>query len=247
MAPQSASGPTALVPNAFSRSGYTFTGWNTAPGGSGTAFANRAVYSFTANLTLFAQWSDGPTVVTRVIATQTGPGEVTVSWASLGGRGFTYQVTLYSSTDASAGVCSTGGRSCTVDSVLPGTYSVAVAATVDGTTSKPALAVVRVTGAKPSLTDAWRGNGKDAKRAYATVAIPEGADPAAVLIWRLVKRAGKDAWVSRPVIRDAWTCRYARSQTVCTWEQITPTRARIKFSANGMFTEVARFRSPQRA
>jgi hypothetical protein len=56
MASESASGTTALTANAFTRTGYTFTGWNTVAGGSGTAYANGANFPFTANTTLYAQW-----------------------------------------------------------------------------------------------------------------------------------------------------------------------------------------------
>jgi uncharacterized repeat protein (TIGR02543 family) len=41
----------------FSNAGHTFTGWNTAANGTGTAFANGANYSFAADIELFAQWS----------------------------------------------------------------------------------------------------------------------------------------------------------------------------------------------
>ena len=56
MANQSANEATALLANSFSRTGYSFTGWNTSADGSGTAFANTAVFSFSSNLTLYAQW-----------------------------------------------------------------------------------------------------------------------------------------------------------------------------------------------
>ncbi len=47
-----------LTSNAFTRTGYTFTGWNTAANGSGTAYANNASYTFPASdVTLYAQWS----------------------------------------------------------------------------------------------------------------------------------------------------------------------------------------------
>jgi uncharacterized repeat protein (TIGR02543 family) len=36
---------------------YNFAGWNTAANGSGTSYSNGASYSFTANLTLYAQWT----------------------------------------------------------------------------------------------------------------------------------------------------------------------------------------------
>src|SRR5258708_28900624 len=48
--------PTALTANTFTRTGFTFAGWNTAANGSGTPYADSAVYPFTASTTLFAQW-----------------------------------------------------------------------------------------------------------------------------------------------------------------------------------------------
>ena len=56
MSNQIANVPTALVLNTFTRSGYTFSGWNTAANGSGTFYANGSVYSFAADITLYAQW-----------------------------------------------------------------------------------------------------------------------------------------------------------------------------------------------
>jgi uncharacterized repeat protein (TIGR02543 family) len=47
-----------LTLNTFTRAGYTFSGWNTAANGSGTAYANGASYPFTADATLYAQWSE---------------------------------------------------------------------------------------------------------------------------------------------------------------------------------------------
>ncbi len=57
MSNQTASTATALTSNAFTRTGYTFAGWNTVAGGGGTAYANNASYPFTANATLYAQWT----------------------------------------------------------------------------------------------------------------------------------------------------------------------------------------------
>ncbi len=57
MAPQTASVPTALTANAFTRTGYNFTGWNTKADGSGTAYADGAIYDFAADVTLYAQWA----------------------------------------------------------------------------------------------------------------------------------------------------------------------------------------------
>ena len=57
MSTQTANVPTALTANTFTRTGYTFSGWNTAAGGGGTAYANGATYSFAADITLYAQWT----------------------------------------------------------------------------------------------------------------------------------------------------------------------------------------------
>ncbi|MBK8811285.1 MAG: InlB B-repeat-containing protein [Acidobacteria bacterium] len=47
----------ALTSNGFTRTGYTFAGWNTLAGGGGTAYADGANYTFTADITLYAQWT----------------------------------------------------------------------------------------------------------------------------------------------------------------------------------------------
>jgi subtilase family serine protease len=57
MSPQIANAPTALALNTFFYLGYFFSGWNTLPGGGGTAYSDGAVYSFSADVTLFAQWT----------------------------------------------------------------------------------------------------------------------------------------------------------------------------------------------
>jgi uncharacterized repeat protein (TIGR02543 family) len=57
MSPQTTNIPTALTLNTFTRTNYTFSGWNTAANGSGTAYANGATYPFTSDATLYAQWT----------------------------------------------------------------------------------------------------------------------------------------------------------------------------------------------
>ena len=67
MANEVASAPTALTANAFTRTGYNFTGWNTAADGTGSAYANGALYPFAASTTLYAQWSATSTyTVTKI-------------------------------------------------------------------------------------------------------------------------------------------------------------------------------------
>ena len=43
--------------NTFTRSGFIFTGWNTAADGTGTSYAPGAVLTLTGNITLYAQWT----------------------------------------------------------------------------------------------------------------------------------------------------------------------------------------------
>ena len=53
---QTSSVASNLSTNLFSRSGYTFAGWNTSADGSGTTYADASNYAFAANLTLYALW-----------------------------------------------------------------------------------------------------------------------------------------------------------------------------------------------
>ena len=57
MSNQTSGSATNLTINAFTNSGCFFVAWNTAADGSGTTYANGAVYSFTADITLYAQWN----------------------------------------------------------------------------------------------------------------------------------------------------------------------------------------------
>ena len=45
------------------RTGYTFTGWNTASNGSGTGYSAGGTYSSNSNVTLYAMWSANPYTV----------------------------------------------------------------------------------------------------------------------------------------------------------------------------------------
>jgi len=52
-------GPAALTPNGFTRTGYSFQGWNTEADGSGTSYADGAqVSDLGADLALYAQWEE---------------------------------------------------------------------------------------------------------------------------------------------------------------------------------------------
>jgi uncharacterized repeat protein (TIGR02543 family) len=49
---------TALTANTFSRSGFTFVGWNTNADGSGTDYGNGTNVAFTSSQTLYALWTE---------------------------------------------------------------------------------------------------------------------------------------------------------------------------------------------
>lgn len=57
MASQNSNVAANLTSNTFTRTGYSFTKWNTAVNGSGTDYANGANYDFSADMTLYAQWT----------------------------------------------------------------------------------------------------------------------------------------------------------------------------------------------
>ncbi|PNQ74929.1 hypothetical protein C1T31_01995 [Hanstruepera neustonica] len=56
MPPQTNCVPTNLDSNSFTNSGFTFNSWNTAADGSGTTYADSALYNFSSDITLYAQW-----------------------------------------------------------------------------------------------------------------------------------------------------------------------------------------------
>ena len=72
------------------RTGYTFSGWNTAANGSGTSYASGANYTANAAVTLYAQWTANTSYTvtysanggTGAPASQTGPSGSTVTLSS---------------------------------------------------------------------------------------------------------------------------------------------------------------------
>ncbi|MEI6621126.1 MAG: InlB B-repeat-containing protein [Actinomycetes bacterium] len=82
MAAQVTNVPTALDANTFSRAGYSFTGWNTDAGGTGTAYADGAVYPFAADVTLYAQWLPLPTHAVT-FNSNGGSGSMPAQWANV--------------------------------------------------------------------------------------------------------------------------------------------------------------------
>ena len=59
----------------FSDPGHTFTGWTTNADGSGTSYGNGAIYSFSADIDLYAQWAAIP-MMTASFADNGGVGSI---------------------------------------------------------------------------------------------------------------------------------------------------------------------------
>lgn len=67
-----------VASNSFTKTGYTFTGWNTEDDGSGTAYsAGGTISGISSNMTLYAQWSaEAAALITNTLATGN------VAWSS---------------------------------------------------------------------------------------------------------------------------------------------------------------------
>ena len=55
---------TALTANTFTRTGYTFTGWNTKTDGTGTSYTDKQKVTLKANTILYAKWTEKTYAVT---------------------------------------------------------------------------------------------------------------------------------------------------------------------------------------
>ena len=66
---------TLLMGNPFTYLNHTFTGWNTRSDGSGTAYADKANISASADMTLYAQWIKKPISFDAGVGTGTMPNE----------------------------------------------------------------------------------------------------------------------------------------------------------------------------
>ena len=98
MASETSSSAAALTTNVLTRTGYTFSGWNTAANGSGTTYADGSSYIFGASLTLYAQWSADFFAVT--FNAHGGSGSMTAqsdnTTTALSANSFTYSGYIFS-------------------------------------------------------------------------------------------------------------------------------------------------------
>ncbi len=122
MANETSSVPKNLTANTFTRAGYTFAGWNTAANGSGTAYANNANYAFSANVTLYAQWTANASDAFSYAA---GGGTGTAPASGSGLNGTT--ITLAANTFTRTGFTFTGWNDGTTTYAAGATYTLASA------------------------------------------------------------------------------------------------------------------------
>ncbi|WP_230986806.1 S-layer homology domain-containing protein [Cohnella fermenti] len=156
-----ASGATfAAKANTFTKTGYTFSGWNTEADGEGTAYAEGATVTMpTAALTLYAQWSAIPTYAISplsnetlnaltagyasgtqdtitVTVTQTGTGDLTALATTLSGtNASSFTITQPVATTLNSGMPSTTFTLKPNDGLAAGTYTATV--TVSATHMTP--------------------------------------------------------------------------------------------------------------
>ena len=108
--------PATLSGNTFSKTGFTFTGWNTSANGGGIAYAQLASVTLYGNTTVYAQWRvlgpGGPSV------TAASPGNtsvaVTVAGAPISGSVGAADSFIVQTYDNSATPVLIAGKSCTL-------------------------------------------------------------------------------------------------------------------------------------
>jgi len=89
----------AAQANTFSRSGYTFAGWNTQAGGGGTSYAEGATVTMSAGaLTLYAQWSAIPTFAVTYDGNDSDGGTAPAETNQVAGATFAAQANTFART-----------------------------------------------------------------------------------------------------------------------------------------------------
>ena len=140
MTNQVASAPEALSANSFTRVGYTFLGWSTAPNGQGTLYSDLATYAFSADVTLYARWS----AVSYTVTYDTQGGSTVTSSSYSIGSAVTLPAAPTRTGFSFSGwfVASTGGTALGTTYSPPGTGNITLYAqwTAASTTTVPAAA-----------------------------------------------------------------------------------------------------------
>ena len=202
MATESEIAPVALTTNAFTRAGYTFSGWNTAADGSGTAYADGATYAFGASATLYAQWSANATD-DYSYAANGGSGTAPASGSGLDGT----KITLATNTFTNPGFTFAGWN--------------------DGTTTYAAGATYTLSSGGGAITFAaqWTANATDTVTFNAeggsAVSPKSGPDGTTITLPSTPTRAGYtfDGWFAAPSGGSALTSPYTLTGSVTLYAQ----------------------------
>lgn len=190
-------GTTSTVPGntgSLALSGYSFAGWNALPGGTGTAYAPGATYTFTAtDDTLYAHWSPvaPPTPPTpsptypptppREVAGVAGDASATFIWSEPASRG-SFPISNYRLTLEPGGrgcLTTSSELTCTITGLDNGTTYVATVEALNGagwsapsersnpvTPTGQVVPTIVITGA--------RGTGETGSRGYVGVVYADG-------------------------------------------------------------------------
>jgi uncharacterized repeat protein (TIGR02543 family) len=156
---ETSSTPQALSANAFTRTGYVFSGWNTSASATGTSYAPGATYNFAASLTLYAQWTlRAPSPPSAVAATDVR-GTPTLHWRLpsatadiVGYRIFEGTSPGFTPTVPLAGASLVRGTSFRLVHLTPGVHYYFKVATVNTLGTSSGSRGVRVTLAKVATT-----------------------------------------------------------------------------------------------
>jgi uncharacterized repeat protein (TIGR02543 family) len=171
-----------LNANSFSKTGYTFSGWNTLANGSGTSYTDQASYTMgTNNATLYAQWSannntltfEGNGATSGTTSPQTIPSNATVA---LNSNGFVNTGNNFSgwSTSAGGSVVYTDGASYTIGTSNETLYAVWTIASTPTISTTGALTVVNTTYGSASSTPAYFSVSGSTLTSNITVTAPTG-------------------------------------------------------------------------
>jgi len=130
---------TNLLAGSFTRSGYSFDGWNTQADGSGTSYADEASVTLYSNITLYAQWAaDSYTITFESGANGSGSDQTQTKTASV-------DLNLASTATANGWFTRTG-------------YSVGGWSTTDGGATTNALGSTYSTDAAETFYPVWTLN-----------------------------------------------------------------------------------------
>ena len=213
MSPQSSIKAAALTANTFTRSGYLFDGWKTAPS-SGTAYADEAEYPFnartpdSANATLYAQW------IQQVAPTITSAASASADQDSAMDP---FTVTTTATPTVSSITESPSGQQTGLPDGVSLTYSSGSSATISGTPTE--------SGTFTTTIAASNGVDPDATQVF-TLTVSGGSSPQGVVPAGCVNSSAANGRSS--VVLTKGECRTTAGQAVGTKATVKLTRGDVR-------------------